>query len=133
VHEVRAVAGDGSIRERFTEGEPMALEVWLYAEEGLDNGRVTVGVRDAGGHELGWQTVDRVLLRPAQLERLRLHFPGLPMREGRFVVAVAVESGDGSRELALADPALELSVFSNDENGGGPISLGGSWELPGAE
>jgi ABC-2 type transport system ATP-binding protein len=131
VHEVRAVAGDGSIRERFTEGEPMALEVWLYAEEGLDNGRVTVGVRDAGGHELGWQTVDRVLLRPAQLERLRLHFPGLPMREGRFVVAVAVETGDGSRELALADPALELSVFSNDENGGGPISLGGSWELPG--
>jgi ABC-type polysaccharide/polyol phosphate transport system ATPase subunit len=130
VHEVRAVAGDGAIRDRFTEGEPMALEVWLYAEEGLDNGRVTVGVRDAGGHELGWQTVDRVLLRPSRLERLRLHFPGLPMREGRFVVAVAVESGDGARELALADPALELSVFSNDENEGGPISLGGSWELP---
>jgi len=133
VHEVRAVAGDGAIRERFTEGEPMALEVWLYAEDGLDDGRVTVGVRDATGHELGWQTVDRVLLRPARLERLRLHFPGLPMREGRFVVAVAVESGDGSRELALADPALELSVFSNDERGGGPISLGGSWELPGAD
>jgi ABC-type polysaccharide/polyol phosphate transport system ATPase subunit len=130
VHEVRAIAGDGAIRERFTEGEPMALEVWLYAEDGLENGRVTVGVRDVGGHELGWQTVDRVLLRPARLERLRLHFPGLPMREGRFVVAVAVESGDGSRELALADPALELSVFSNDEQGGGPISLGGSWELP---
>jgi ABC-type polysaccharide/polyol phosphate transport system ATPase subunit len=133
VHEVRAVAGDGAIRDRFTEGEPMALEVWLYAEDGLDNGRVTVGVRDAAGHELGWQTVDRVLLRPAQLERLRLHFPGLPMREGRFVVAVAVESGDGARELALADPALELSVFSSDENGGGPIRLGGSWELPGAD
>jgi ABC-type polysaccharide/polyol phosphate transport system ATPase subunit len=133
VHEVRAVAGDGSIRERFTEGEPMALEMWLWAQDGLENGRVTVGVRDANGHELGWQTVDRVLLRPATLERLRLHFPGLPMREGRFVVAVAVESGDGSRELALADPALELSVFSNDEQGGGPISLGGSWELPGAE
>ena len=111
----------------------MALEVWLYAEDGLEDGRVTVGVRDASGHELGWQTVDRVLLRPARLERLRLHFPGLPMREGRFVVAVAVESGDGSRELALADPALELSVFSGDENGGGPISLGGSWELPGAD
>ena len=133
VHEVRAVAGDGAIRDRFTEGEPMALEVWLYADEGVDNGRVTVGVRDAGGHELGWQTIDRVLLRPARLERLRLHFPGLPMREGRFVIAVAVESGDGSRELALADPALELSVFSNDEQGGGPISLGGSWELPGGD
>src|SRR5438094_637047 len=41
VHEVRAVAGDGSIRERFTEGEPMALEVWLYAEQGLEEGRVS--------------------------------------------------------------------------------------------
>jgi hypothetical protein len=108
----------------------MALEVWLYAEEGLDEGRVTVGIREAGGHELGWQTADRVLLRPAQLERLRLHFPGLPMREGRFIIAVAVESGDGSKELALADPALELSVFSSEESGGGPIRLGGSWELP---
>jgi ABC-type polysaccharide/polyol phosphate transport system ATPase subunit len=111
-------------------GEPMALEVWLYAEEGLEEGRVTVGIREAGGHELGWQTADRVLLRPAQLERLRLHFPGLPMREGRFIIAVAVESGDGSKELALADPALELSVFSSEETGGGPIRLGGSWELP---
>jgi ABC-type polysaccharide/polyol phosphate transport system ATPase subunit len=131
VHEVRAVAGDGSIRERFTEGEPMALEVWLYAQDGLEDGRVTVGIRDAAGGELGSQTVERVLLRPGQLERLRLHFPGLPMREGRFVVAVAVANGDGSKELASADPALELNVFSEGSEGGGPIRLGGSWELPG--
>src|SRR5206468_8031618 len=32
VHEVRAVAGDGSVRDRVTEGEPLTLEVWLYAE-----------------------------------------------------------------------------------------------------
>jgi len=133
VHEVRAVAGDGSIRERFTEGEPMALEVWLYAEQGLEEGRVSVGIRDSAGNDLGSQTADRVLLRPGQLERLRLHFPGLPMREGRFVVAVAVRNGDGSTELAVADPALELSVFSEDSAGGGPIRLGGSWELPGGD
>jgi ABC-type polysaccharide/polyol phosphate transport system ATPase subunit len=130
VHEVRAVAGDGSIRERFTEGEPMALEVWLYAEQGLEEGLVTVRIRDSEGNDLGWQTADRVLLRPGQLERLRLHFPGLPMREGRFVVAVAVRNGDGSTVLASADPALELSVFGEGTDGGGPIRLGGSWELP---
>ena len=133
VHEVRAVAGDGSIRERFTEGEPMALEVWLYAEQGLEEGRVSVGIRDSAGNDLGSQTADRVLLRPGRLERLRLHFPGLPMREGRFIVAVAVRNGDGSTELAVADPALELSVFSEDSAGGGPIRLGGSWELPGGD
>jgi ABC-2 type transport system ATP-binding protein len=133
VHEVRAVAGDGSIRDRFVEGEPMALEVWLYAEDGLDEGRVTVGIRDETGRVLGSQTVERVLLRPARLERLRLHFPGLPMREGRFTVAVAVANGDGALQLATADPALELSVFSDGLDGDGPIRLGGHWELPTGE
>lgn len=133
VHEVRAVAGDGSIRDRFVEGEPMALEVWLYAEDGLEEGRVTVGIRDETGRVLGSQTVQRVLLRPAQLERLRLYFPGLPMREGRFVVAVGVTKGDGSVQVASADPALELSVFSDGLDGGGPIRLGGHWELPTGE
>ena len=133
VHEVRAVAGDGAIRDRFIEGEPMALEVWLYAEDGLEEGRVTVRIRDETGRELGSQTAQRVLLRPAQLERLRLYFPGLPMREGRFSISVAVRNGGGSTELALADPALELSVFSEGLDGGGPIRLGGRWELPSGE
>ena len=74
----------------------MALEIWLYAEEGLDEGRVIVGFRDARGEALGSQSVDGVRLRPRQLERLRLHFPGLPMREGRFFVDVAVRAGDGA-------------------------------------
>ena len=130
VHEVRAVAGDGSIKERLTEGEPVALEVWLFAEDGLEAGRVTVGIRDSAGRALGSQTVEQVRLRPAQLERLRLNFPGLPMREGRFTVAVAVANGDGTAELASSDPALELNVFSADFQAGGPIRLGGQWELP---
>ena len=107
VHEVRAIAGDGTTRDRVTEGEPVTLEVWLYAEAGLE------GVR----------------LRPTRLERLRLRFPGLPMREGRFFVDVGVGSED-AEELAVAERALELSVFSHDAGGSGPIRLGGSWELP---
>jgi ABC-type polysaccharide/polyol phosphate transport system ATPase subunit len=130
VHEVRAVAGDGAIRDRFTEGEPMALEVWLYADDGVENGRVTLGIRDSSGTALGSQRIDGVRLRPATLERLRLHFPGLPMREGRFFVDVVVGSQDGDAELAYADRALELSVFSQDTSGGGTVRLGGTWELP---
>jgi hypothetical protein len=130
VHEVRAVGGDGGVRQRFTEGEPMALEVWLYAEEGLDQGRVTLGFRDSGGQTLGSQTVDRVRLRPGRLERLRLHFPGLPLREGRFFVDVGLASADGERHLDHAERALELSVFGQDPGGGGSIRLGGTWELP---
>jgi ABC-type polysaccharide/polyol phosphate transport system ATPase subunit len=129
VHEVRAVAGDGVVRDRFTEGEPMALEVWLYAEGGLDEGRVTLGLRDSGDQTLGSQTADSVRLRPAQLERLRLHFPGLPLREGRFYVDVSLENGDGV-QLDHAERALELSVFGQDPGGDGAIRLGGTWELP---
>jgi ABC-type polysaccharide/polyol phosphate transport system ATPase subunit len=129
VHEVRAVAGDGVVRDRFSEGEPMAIEVWLYAEEGLDEGRVTLGLRDSGDQALGSQTADSVRLRPGQLERLRLHFPGLPLREGRFFVDVSLEDGDGSR-LDHAERALELSVFGQDPGGDGTIRLGGTWELP---
>jgi ABC-type polysaccharide/polyol phosphate transport system ATPase subunit len=130
VHEVRAVAGDGTVRDRFTEGEPMALEVWLYAEDGLDDGRVTLGLRDSGGQGLGSQAASGVRLRPGQLERLRLHFPGLPLREGRFYVDVVLETGDGDAQLDRAERALELSVFGQDPAGGGPIRLGGTWELP---
>ena len=133
VHEVRAVAGDGVVRDRFTEGEPMALEVWLYADDGLEGGRVTVGLRDSDGRALGSQSVEGVRLRPGELERLRLHFPGLPLREGRFFVDVVIGTEDGDAELAFAERALELSVFSSDANGGGAIRLGGTWELPTGE
>jgi ABC-type polysaccharide/polyol phosphate transport system ATPase subunit len=130
LHEVRAVAGDGTVRDRFTEGEPMALEVWLYAEHGLEDGRVTLGLRDSGDHPLGSQSVAGVRLRPGQLERLRLHFPGLPLREGRFFVEAALENGDGDLVLDHAERALELSVFGQDPGGDGAIRLGGTWELP---
>jgi ABC-type polysaccharide/polyol phosphate transport system ATPase subunit len=130
IHEVRGVAGDGSVRARFTEGEPMAVEVWLYAEQGLDGGRVTVAFRDSSGQALGSQSVGGVRLRPGQLERVRLHFPGLPLREGRFYVDVGLETGDGDAQLDHLEQALELSVFGQDPGGGGAIRLGGTWELP---
>jgi ABC-type polysaccharide/polyol phosphate transport system ATPase subunit len=133
VHEVRAVAGDGSARDRFTEGEPMALEVWLWAEQELVDTSVTVGIRDTDGRPVGSQTLEGVLLRPERLELLRLNFPGLPMREGRFFVDVGVMSRDRDAELALEERALELSVFGSDAAGSGPIRLGGTWELPPAD
>jgi ABC-2 type transport system ATP-binding protein len=130
VHEVRAVSADGAVRDRFTEGEPVALEVWLYAEEALERARVTVGFRDGSGRPIGSQVLNDVRLRPERLERLRLHFPGLPMREGRYYVDVGVGTEDGRGELALAERALELTVFGQDAGASGPIRLGGTWELP---
>ncbi len=61
-----------------------------------------------------------VRLRAERLERLRLHFPGLPMREGRYYVDVGVGTEDGRAELALAERALELTVFGQDQGASGP-------------
>jgi ABC-type polysaccharide/polyol phosphate transport system ATPase subunit len=133
VHEVRAIGGDGTSRDRFTEGEPMALEVWLYSEAGVEGASVTVGIRDADGRPVGSQTLEGILLRSERLERLRLNFPGLPMREGRFFVDVGVTTRDRDAELARADQALELTVFGSDAAGSGPIRLGGTWELPSSD
>ena len=69
-------------------------------------------------------------MRAERLERLRLNFPGLPMREGRFFVDVGLTTGDREAELARAERALERRVFGSDGSGSGPIRLGGTWELP---
>jgi hypothetical protein len=130
---VRAVGGDGTPRDRFTEGEPMALEIWLYSDDGVEGGSFTVGIRDADERPVGSQTLEDVRLSPARLERLRLNFPGLPMREGRFFVDVGMTTADRDAELARADRALELTVFGSDAAGSGPIRLGGTWELPTAD
>jgi hypothetical protein len=55
------------------------------------------------------------------------------MREGRFFVDVGVMSLDRDAELALAERALELTVFGQEAAGAGPIRLGGTWELPGVD
>ncbi|MDP8911811.1 MAG: polysaccharide ABC transporter ATP-binding protein [Actinomycetota bacterium] len=131
VQDLRAVAAGGEPRDRFMEGEPLALELELYSESGAHAAQVTIGLREDSGHPLGSQTTS-VDLRPATLELLRLHFPGLPLREGRFFVDVRVMSHDGDAELALAERALLLTVFAQDGSSSGTMRLGGSWELPSA-
>ena len=41
-----------------------------------------------------------------------------------------VETAERDAELALAERALELSVFGSDAAGSGPIRLGGTWDVP---
>jgi ABC-type polysaccharide/polyol phosphate transport system ATPase subunit len=132
VHEVVAVSGDGARRDSLVEGEPFALEVWLYSDTGAQDLDVTVGLRESSGRAVGSQTASGVNLRPERLEPFRLHLGEPPLRDGRFFVDVRVTSHSGEAELALAERALELSVFSRDPGAAGPIRLGGAWELPAA-
>ena len=94
---------------------------------------MTVGIREDSGHVVGSESTGGVDLRPERLEPVRLHLPAPPFRDGRFFVDVRVQSHDRETELAFAERALELSFFSRDSGGAGPVRLGGSWELPAAE
>jgi hypothetical protein len=132
VHEVVAVSGDGARRDSLVEGEPFALEVWLYSDTGAQDLDVAVGLRESSGRAVGSQTASGVDLRPERLEPFRLHLAEPPLRDGRFFVDVRVATQSGDAELALIERALELSVFSRDPGAAGPIRLGGAWELPAA-
>jgi hypothetical protein len=111
------------------EGEPFLLETWLFSETGVEGARLTVSLREATGRPLGSQTTS-VDVPPERSVPVRLHLPEPPLRDGRFFVDVSVFTHDGDRELALVERALELSVFSRDAASGGPVRLGGAWELP---
>jgi ABC-type glutathione transport system ATPase component len=130
IHEVRAVAGDQSVRDSFMEGEPFAVEVWLRSETGLTAAQLTIGFRDGGGRPLAAQTTPAVDLQAGELQVVRLHLHEPPLRDGRFFVDVRVVSHENDRELAVAENALELTVYGQEATSEGPIRLGATWELP---
>jgi ABC-type polysaccharide/polyol phosphate transport system ATPase subunit len=130
IHEVRAVGGDQGIRDRFMEGEPFAVEAWLRSETGVSGAQLTIGFRDGGGHPLASQRTPALDLQPGELQPVRLHLHEPPLRDGRFFVDVQVVSHENDRELAVAENALELTVFGQEASSGGPIRLGATWELP---
>jgi ABC-2 type transport system ATP-binding protein len=130
VHDVRALGADGTPRSGVVEREPFTVEIELYADKGLTDGQVVVAFREASGRPIGNQTATGVDLRAERIEPIRLHLDEPPLREGRFFVDVRVLSHDGDVELALAERAHELNVFAQDPAAGGPIRLGGRWELP---
>jgi ABC-type polysaccharide/polyol phosphate transport system ATPase subunit len=130
IHEVRALGGEQAVRDRFVEGEPFAIEVWLRSETGVGAAQLTIGFRDAGGRELAAQTTPALELAPGELQPVRLHLAEPPMRDGRFFVDVEVTSPESADELASADSALELTVFAQEASASGPIRLGATWEVP---
>jgi ABC-type polysaccharide/polyol phosphate transport system ATPase subunit len=127
--DVRAVDGFGAVRDRLIAGEPAMLEVELDSDSGLSGAQVTLAVRGTEGAPIGSQTASNVWISPGHRRLLRLHFAALPLGEGRFRVDLAVIDATGET-LAANEGALELSVFNDDLASGGPIRLGGFWEIP---
>jgi ABC-type polysaccharide/polyol phosphate transport system ATPase subunit len=129
IREVRAIAGDQTARDRFLEGEPFVVEAWLRSETGVEGAIVGFTFRDEGGRLVASQTIPGVGVDAGALLGVRLHLHEPPLRDGRFTVGVSVLSHDRDRELASADRALQLTLFSRDGTAEGPIRLGATWEF----
>ncbi len=129
IRQVRAIAGDQTVRDRFLEGEPFVVEAWLKSETGLEAARVVFTFRQESGHLLAVQSVPGVNVRAGELRGVRLHLHEPPIRDGRFTVGVSVVTHDRDRELAAADRALELALFGREGTADGPVRLGATWEL----
>jgi ABC-type polysaccharide/polyol phosphate transport system ATPase subunit len=128
--DVRAIAGDGAIRTRFLEAEPLVLETTLLAEGGAEGVQFTVAVRDAAAQLVASRTNPGITLRPGIPEAIRFHVAELPFREGAYRIDVGVMSHDSDEILGELERALELSIFAHDPGAAGPVRLAGAWELP---
>jgi ABC-type polysaccharide/polyol phosphate transport system ATPase subunit len=128
--DVRAIAGDGAIRTRFLEAEPLVLETTVLADGGAEGVQFTLAVRDAAGQLVASRTNPGVTLRPGIPEAIRFHVAELPFREGAYRIDVGVMSHDSDEILGELERALELSIFAHDPGAAGPVRLAGAWELP---
>ncbi|MDX6375851.1 MAG: lipopolysaccharide transport system ATP-binding protein [Gaiellaceae bacterium] len=127
---LRAISGDGTIRTRFIEGEPLVLETTVLADTGAESVQFTLAFRDAAGQLVAARTHPAVALRAGIPEQLRFHLEALPFRDGVYRIDLSVVSHDGDQILAEEERALELSIFSNEPGGAGPVRLVGAWEVP---
>ncbi len=127
---LRAISGDGTIRTRFIEGEPVVLETAVLAETGAESVQFTLAIRDAAGQLIAARTHPAVSLRAGIPELLRLHLEALPFRDGVYRIDLSIVSHDGDKILAEEERALELSIFSNEPGAAGPVRLVGAWEVP---
>ncbi len=126
--DLRAIAGDGAIRTRFLEAEPLVLETTLLAETGAEGVQFTLTFRDAAGQLIASRTNASVSLRPGIPEAVRLHVAELPFRDGIYRIDVVVLSHDSDEILVEQEKALELSSSRTSPARAGRCD----WRAPGS-
>jgi ABC-type polysaccharide/polyol phosphate transport system ATPase subunit len=131
VVEVALEGADGEERRQFLSGQPLVVRLLIEAAETVAAPRISVEFRDANGSllgateavasELGWDGT------PGRAEVL-FTVPRLPLADGRFQLSVALSRPNSTRQFHRLDPALEFTVFP-DEDQPGWFRFDGDWSL----
>lgn len=134
IRDVALLNARGEPADEFVCGESMAVEVELFAHSFVPDPVFNVNIHDnSGQHIFGtntdwrWLTID-LDSGPA---RLRIDFPMLPMREGRFTLTVGVHSRDGQTIYAWRDRRTPFAMRSGTDEPG-RLFLACSFEVKGA-
>ena len=129
IEDVRATASDGSPRDRFAESERITIQANVFSAKALANGCVSMTLRDLSGRVIGSETLRGVRIEAGKTERISWILDQAPLREGRFLVDVRLATERS--ELATREAAVDFSIISDSSDDGGPVKLGGEWQVTG--
>jgi ABC-type polysaccharide/polyol phosphate transport system ATPase subunit len=131
VVDVRLEDAEGAERRQFLSGQSLVVRLRIEADEAVPAPRVSIEFRDANGSLLGVNEIEAEALgwngAPGVTE-LAFTCPRLPLADGRFQVSVALSRVDSTLQFHRLDPALEFSVFP-DEDQQGWFRFEGDWTL----
>jgi ABC-type polysaccharide/polyol phosphate transport system ATPase subunit len=128
---VRLEGDDGEERRQFLSGKPLVVRLKISAKTAVPPPRIALEFRDANGSllgvneatagELGWDGA-------AGTVELLFFAPRLPLADGRFQLSVALSHPHSTRQFHRLDPAVEFTVFP-DEDQRGWFRFEGDWSL----
>jgi ABC-type polysaccharide/polyol phosphate transport system ATPase subunit len=131
ITDVQLEDAEGSERRQFLSGQALVVRLRITVDKQIPAPRVTVEFRDANGSLLGVNETEADALgwdgAPGVTE-LVFTCPRLPLADGRFQVAVALSRLDSTLQFHRLDPAIEFSVFP-DEDQQGWFRFEGDWAL----
>ncbi len=117
---------DGTPREQFLAGEPLAMHVRIEAEPDLAAPRLSYEVRDEAGLLLAGGVQDTAGLGWDGGCALRFDVDELPLADGRFHLRLGLADQSGEHLYHQLDDALAFVVYPAGE-GRGLVRLEGRW------
>jgi ABC-2 type transport system ATP-binding protein len=129
VTEVRLEDAEGNERRQFLSGQSLVARLRVEVGEKIDPPRVTIEFRDGNGSLLGVNEAEAEALgwdgSPGETE-LVFTSPRLPLADGLFQISVALSRVDSTLQFHRLDPAVEFTVFP-DEDQQGWFRFEGEW------
>jgi ABC-type polysaccharide/polyol phosphate transport system ATPase subunit len=129
--DVRLEDAEGNERLQFLSAQSFVARLRIQVDKKIPPPRVTIEFRDGNGSLLGVNEAEADALgwdgSPGETELL-FTSPRLPLADGRFQIAVGLSRVDSSMQFHRLDPAIEFTVFP-DEDQQGWFRFEGDWAL----